>query len=279
MSWTVETDISKFLQRHQEKLLEREAENNFLLQALTHSIQSSPSQNLGLFDGDQTIGFLYNGTLLFNSTQNNTVGDLVSVFSQQFGNDKARKLVPKIFAPENLAQNFTRSWLQWHKGLRIEKQFSTLLHKLTHLNATQKSEGQFRRAWLEELNLLAEWYKNFWIETKVGNDSRLSAEEIILQMINSKQLFVWGNHRPSAMASVSGSTPKGIRINCVYTPREKRGHGFAKSVVSSLVDLQLSQGKEFVVLFTDLLRPENAALYSRIGFEELGGYLNYQFSS
>lgn len=274
-TWAIQKDISKFINENEKFLLEHEAENNMLLQAISRAVQTPSEKTAGFRDGNDSLAILYNGSLIFNESENLPADGLVEAVLSFDG----AHTVSKIMGPDNIARDFTRRWTQANKAIRIEKEFTMILQKLDEVKPIQRPAGQFRRAWIEEADLLATWLEGFIEDTGVGNDSGLSYKEMALDMIHSKRLFVWGNNRPAAMVGMGGSTPKGIRVHSVYTPPDKRGKGFAKAAVASLSELQLSQGKEFLVLYVDATRPENSALYNQIGYKPVANHMTYFLSS
>ena len=274
MNWSVETNIAKFINESEGALLEYEADNNMLLQFLSRAVQNPKPTSAGFKDGEGTYAFLSEGSLVFNKTPQKAVSSLVQVLKEFLG----ANVLKMTMGPEDQAREFARAWAQQDKSIRIQQEFPMTLQKLKKVNPVERPAGQFRRAWIEEADLLAKWFEEFVIDTGVPGPPGVSAKDLALQMIHNKQLFVWGNNRPASMVAVGGSTPKGIRVHSVYTPLEKRGKGFAKATVAALSELQLSQGKEFLVLYNDALKPENAKLYQTIGYEPIASHYSYFFS-
>jgi len=122
--------------------------------------------------------------------------------------------------------------------------------------------GRFRAAGVEDLDLLAEWVSGFLEVAGDRGDARGIAEE----RIRAGTLFVWESGRLVSMASWSGKTPSGARVNLVYTPPESRGHGYATACVAALSRLLLERGNEYCCLYTDLDNPTSNAIYHRIGY-------------
>jgi predicted GNAT family acetyltransferase len=59
------------------------------------------------------------------------------------------------------------------------------------------------------------------------------------------------------------------RVQLVYTPPERRGHGYAAALVAALTAEQLSAGRR-CMLYTDLANPTSNGLYRRIGYRWVG---------
>ena len=74
-------------------------------------------------------------------------------------------------------------------------------------------------------------------------------------------------------------TPTGTRVGPVYTPPERRGHGYATSLVAELTAERLAAGHAFCFLFTDLSNPTSNAIYARIGYEPIADWDQWAFQS
>src|SRR5438045_3645778 len=79
-------------------------------------------------------------------------------------------------------------------------------------------------------------------------------------------LFVWRDPQPVSMAAWAGQTPRGVRVNMVYTPPELRRRGYASAAVSTLTKKLLDAGRKFVFLFTDLSNPTSNKIYQKMGY-------------
>lgn len=77
-----------------------------------------------------------------------------------------------------------------------------------------------------------------------------------------------------SMAGWGGPTPNGIRVGPVYTPPERRGHGYATVLTAELsrqlLDGRLFEGgRRFCFLYTDLANPTSNAIFERIGYRRV----------
>ena len=91
-------------------------------------------------------------------------------------------------------------------------------------------------------------------------------------------LFLWeAGGAPVSMALVAGRTRHGVRIGYVFTPRDRRGRGYAGALTAALSQLMLDQGARFCVLCTDLANPTSNALYPRVGYRPLCDELEVEF--
>lgn len=63
----------------------------------------------------------------------------------------------------------------------------------------------------------------------------------------------------------------------VYTPREKRGKGYASACVAAMSQLLLNQGRKYCFLYTDLANPTSNHIYQAIGYEPVCDADMYRF--
>ena len=80
-----------------------------------------------------------------------------------------------------------------------------------------------------------------------------------------------------ALAGTTGPTPRGIRIGPVYTPPDRRGHGYASNLVAEVSQRQLASGRSFCFLFTDLANPTSNHIYQTIGYVPVVDVDQYHF--
>ena len=80
--------------------------------------------------------------------------------------------------------------------------------------------------------------------------------------------YLWDDDgEPVAWCAVGGRTPNGVRIGPVFTPRDRRGLGYASALVAEASQAQLDAGRRFCFLFTDMANPTSNGVYRRIGYE------------
>jgi predicted GNAT family acetyltransferase len=69
------------------------------------------------------------------------------------------------------------------------------------------------------------------------------------------------------------------RIGPVFTPQDRRGHGYGSAVTAAAADLAQRSGTADVVLFADLANPTSNAIYQRIGFEPVVDSVRIDFGT
>ena len=70
-----------------------------------------------------------------------------------------------------------------------------------------------------------------------------------------------------SMAMLRAPAADVSRIGPVFTPQDRRGHGYGSAVTAAAADLAHRSGTPEIVLFADLANPVSNAIYQRIGFE------------
>ncbi len=68
-------------------------------------------------------------------------------------------------------------------------------------------------------------------------------------------------------------------VGPVYTPPDRRGRGYATSLVASLSQCLLDQGRPGCTLYTNLANPTSNAIYERIGYRRVGSAFRYAFGA
>jgi RimJ/RimL family protein N-acetyltransferase len=72
---------------------------------------------------------------------------------------------------------------------------------------------------------------------------------------------------PVSIAGVSDPAGGVARVGPVYTPKDRRGRGYAGGVTTAVTQLALGRGAVSVILYTDLANPTSNALYARLGYQ------------
>jgi GNAT superfamily N-acetyltransferase len=82
---------------------------------------------------------------------------------------------------------------------------------------------------------------------------------------------------PSSMAMVRRPAAGVSRIGPVYTPPNRRGHGYGSAVTAAAAQWAQGHGASEVVLFTDLSNPVSNGIYRRIGFRPVADSARLDF--
>ena len=146
------------------------------------------------------------------------------------------------------------------------------IYALSTVLPIAEPKGHSRIATRDDRPLLIDWWNAFVIEAVHETDPDL---EEIRQAVDHRLgdphggFLLWEAGEPVSLAGYGGRTPNGIRVGPVYTPPERRGHGYASALVAALSRERLAAGNRFCFLYTDLANPTSNAIYRRIGYEQV----------
>ncbi len=99
-------------------------------------------------------------------------------------------------------------------------------------------------------------------------------ESEIKNLADENGLYLWDDGGICAIARVAFKGEKYARINTVFTSPEKRGHGYAGALVSSLAEKLISEGLTPTVL-ADEDNPISNKMYLSLGFTPDGKIYEY----
>jgi predicted GNAT family acetyltransferase len=148
------------------------------------------------------------------------------------------------------------------------------LYELLELGEVPRTEGQLRQAGPSDRSLMIQWTRAFQNEIgESANDTELRVD----RGLTAGQLWVWDQDGETTSMAVSRELVKGVvRLSGVYTPPEKRKHGYAAACVYAL-SKHLRAGDHRCILYTDLGNPTSNSIYRRIGYKAVAEALRYRF--
>jgi predicted GNAT family acetyltransferase len=105
---------------------------------------------------------------------------------------------------------------------------------------------------------------------------REEAAGVVDKWLATGRIWVWDDGEPVSMAVSSPPVEGVVRVAGVYTPADKRRHGFAAACVQALSKCIRDAGFR-CVLYTDLGNPTSNSVYRRIGYRAVAEVLRYRF--
>lgn len=127
-----------------------------------------------------------------------------------------------------------------------------------------------------ELDLLVEWRARFSIEALGAMDDaelrRASRADVLLQHTRGADWVLLAGPTPVSYSVFNAMLPEIVQIGGVWTPPERRGRGYARSVVAGSLLAARKQGVQRAVLFADPTNAMARAAYLAIGFRIMGDY-------
>ena len=170
-----------------------------------------------------------------------------------------------VSGPSRSVEDFA---LAWSKLSRVEPTLGMRMriHETRKVVESDQPSprGTFRPAAEADVTLLATWTDAFVSEARIPEPA--DSKRIVQDAISRGRLHVWEDGEPVSMAAWTGKTPNGVRINFVYTPRERRGKGYGTACVKALTRQQLEQGNAFCWLYTDVSSAASPNIFKRIGY-------------
>ena len=139
--------------------------------------------------------------------------------------------------------------------------------------------GMLRAAAATDIPVLTRWGGEFFAEVGLPPAERDLFIARLDEAIAAERLWLWeSDGQPVSMLGYGETTTRAVRIGPVYTPRARRGCGFASVAVAGLSRRLLASGRSWCLLFADVENPISAALYRRIGYEDVCLYREYSFT-
>jgi predicted GNAT family acetyltransferase len=156
------------------------------------------------------------------------------------------------------------------------------IYKLESVIFPQGVAGEFRWATQDDAPFLVEWHKGFIADAGLPPTGPDQSQKTIRRFLDSpipeRRLGIWMvDGQPVSMSGYMGSTPNGMRVGAVYTPRDQRKKGYAGACVATLSQHILDMGKKFCFLFTDLANPTSNHIYQEIGYKPVADVDEYRF--
>lgn len=181
--------------------------------------------------------------------------------------------VPGVIGDKGTAEKFAKAW-----GELSEIAMDQGLYRIDAVRRNlPKSPGSWRVANRLDTSLLVEWYRLFAEDTGIGDPSQGEAEEKIADFISRKEVFLWedGGRAVSCMKKARPSK-HGITVSFVFTPKELRKNGYARTLVAEVTEELLTE-YDFAMLYTDLANGTSNKIYQEIGYEQISNPVHLQF--
>jgi hypothetical protein len=166
------------------------------------------------------------------------------------------------------AARFAGQWTERRGTSAIPLQ-GMRLYELLREPPPLAASGRLRRATAADREVLIEWMDGFHDE--IGEPRRDHA------VVDQRAFYVWEHGEPTSMAAHTEPVEGVVRVQYVYTPKEKRKRGYAGACVGEL-SRQLRAAGQRAALYTDLGNPVSNSIYRRIGYRAVAEALRYRFT-
>jgi predicted GNAT family acetyltransferase len=166
------------------------------------------------------------------------------------------------------ATAFGGAWREMTGG-RVGVDTHMRLYRLAELSWPDPlPDGAPRLAAQGDAALLTDWFGAF---TREADPSRPADGEdqsaAVAERLSYPGVTLWeADGEPVSLAGVTRQVAGMVRIGPVYTPPDRRGHGYGTAVTAAVSQRVRAAGAEEVLLYTDLSNPVSNSIYQRIGY-------------
>jgi uncharacterized protein len=233
--------------------------------------QGDPGRYWTACHGEKTVGVVVQSPLDYPATltpmESRAVPAVVDAIAE------AGVTLPGVNGDAATAASFAGQWSERCKSAAIPFQ-GMRLYELLELGEVTHTGGQLRQAGPSDRSLMIQWTRAFQNEIgESSNDTELRVD----RGLAAGQLWVWDQNEETTSMAVCRNPVLGVvRFSGVYTPPEKRKHGYAAACVHAL-SKHLRAGGYRCILYTDLGNPTSNSIYRRIGYRAVAEALRYRF--
>ena len=261
-------DPAAFLEAASPLLLADEARHNLIL-GIAGTLRDHPAHypEYGLWlaeDGGETVG-----AALRTPPHNLVVArpredSVLEALAEAIDDDP-----PGLVAAQPEAEVFAAAWAA-KTGATPRTNRAQGVFSLDCVEPSAPVSGRMRDAVSEDRPLLLDWFRAF-MEEAIGEspDAASTAHAVDHRLeADSAGVVLWEDGPTVSLAAFGNPTPNGTRIGPVYTPPERRRHGYASALVAELSE-RLLETRRFCFLFTDLANPTANRIYEQIGYRRV----------
>jgi predicted GNAT family acetyltransferase len=265
-------DPAFVLTRADEFLSSEPVLHNLILSILHSRVaQSDPGRYWIAFDGEKTVGVAVQSPLEYPATltpmEPRAVVAIVNAIAE------AGVALRGVNGNAATAASFAGQWSE-RCGSAATPFQGMRLYELLEVGEVPDTEGQLRQAGARDRNLMILWSRAF--QNEIGE----SAEDTELRVdrgLAARELWLWDQNGETTSMAVGREAVQGVvRLSGVYTPPEKRKHGYATACVHAL-SKHFRVGGYRCILYTDLGNPTSNSIYRRIGYRAVAEALRYRF--
>jgi predicted GNAT family acetyltransferase len=262
-----------FVLRRAEKFLSSEPVLHNLILSILHAraAHGDPGRYWIALHGEATVGVVVQSPVEYPATLTpmgpRAVMALVDAIAE------AGVTLPGVNGDAATAASFAGQWSERCKSAAVPFQ-GTRLYELLELGEVPRVQGHLRQAGPGDRDLMILWTRAFQNEIgESANDTELRVDRALA----TGQIWLWNQNGETASMAVGREAVQGVvRLSGVYTPPEKRKHGYAAACVHALS--KHLRGCEYrCILYTDLGNPTSNSIYRRIGYKAVGEALRYRF--
>jgi len=233
--------------------------------------QGDPGRYWMAVQREDTVGVVVQSPLTFPATLTPMEPPVTTAMADAIA--EAGVALPGINGEAATAALFAGQWSERSKSAATPFQ-GNRLYEFLESGQAPEIEGKLRQAGPIDRSLMILWTRAFQQEIgESANDTELRVD----RGLAAQQLWLWDRSGETVSMAVSREPVHGVvRLSGVYTPPDKRRHGYAAACVHAL-SKQLGDAGYRCILYTDLGNPTSNSIYRRIGYRAVAEALRYRF--
>jgi predicted GNAT family acetyltransferase len=189
----------------------------------------------------------------------------------------AGERLPGVTGERGTAERFASRWREL-TGAAGEVDVEMRLYVLGALRPPAGVPGAARPASDRDLDLVASWFDAFHEEAHPGS-ARMDPVLHAARRIANREIWLWEDGgQVVSMAAASAPGARTSRVGPVYTPPDRRRHGYGAAVTAAASVAAAEAGAAHVILYTDLANPVSNSIYQAIGYEPHHDSLEIRFA-
>jgi uncharacterized protein len=246
--------------------------HNLILSILhARNAEGDPGRYWMAIQRDDIVGVVLQSPLTFPATLTPMEPPAATAMADAIA--EAGIALPGINGEAASAATFAGQWSERTKSAAIPFQ-GNRLYEFLETGEVPSAGGKLRQARLQERSLMILWGRAF--QHEIG-ESLDEIERHVDRGLKAGHLWVWDRSGEAVSMAISREPVQGVvRVSGVYTPPEKRKHGFAEACVHALSKKLRDAGLR-CILYTDLGNPTSNSIYRRIGYRAVAEGLRFRF--
>ena len=185
--------------------------------------------------------------------------------------------LPGVIGLVHMSQAFAEEW-RMKTGQTTTPATGMTLYALQDVVMPAPVAGAFRQAERSDFDRVSEWIGKFGEELSLPFE-RDNRHQVAEEKMKRRSVYFWEvDGAPASVASFSGATGNGVRVNFVYTPPAERGKGYASACVAHVSRRLIDSGMKWCAIFADEENPTSNGVYRRIGYRRAASYREYDFA-
>jgi uncharacterized protein len=256
-----------------EALGARPVEANVVLTLLhARAAAPQPGRYWVVADATAVVGVVFQSPLTFHATLTPMAREAVVAVVDAIAD--AGVGLPGVMGDAATAASFAGQWTERQASAAVPA-MGQRIYEVERVEPPPGVPGELRPAGASERGLLVDWVGRF--QEDAHEQGAETAESVVDRRLPAGNFWIWDVGGPVSMAAVTEPVAGVVRVGAVYTPDDRRRHGYAAACVAAVSAGVLAAGRR-CILYTDLGNPTSNSVYRRIGYRAVAECLRYRFT-